>query len=98
MDARFSLTPLNAYSNLESHGNYSNVVTATPSFRVVVCKDNFQWIIQRRSGTRRRGAYFRSVSYHRSRDTLKRCWRGFVGAEESTEELDCLPEYFGRDE
>jgi len=97
MDARFSLTQLNSYSNLESHGDYGNVVTSTPSFRVVVCKDNFQWIIQRRSGTRRRGAYFRSVSYHRGRDSLKRRWRGFVGAEESTEELDSLPEYFGRD-
>ena len=85
-------------NHMESHGDYSWVVAILPRIRVIVCRDNWQWIIQRRSGTRRRGAYFRSVSYHRSRDTLKRRWRGFVGAEESTEELGSLPEYFGRGE
>ena len=98
MDAIFSLTPPVFGSNLESHGDFRDVVTTTPSFRVVVCKDSFQWIIQIRSGIRRGGAYWKSVSYHRNRDSLKRRWRGLVGGEESTKKLDALPVYFGRHE
>ena len=82
---------------METHGDYSCVVTCLPRFRVIVCKDNWQWIIQRRAGTRRGGAYFKSVSYHRDRDSLKRRWRHLVGAECVASELDGLPKYFGRD-
>ena len=98
MDAATFPLPQNSTNHMESHGDYSCVVTSSPLFRVIVCKDNWQWIIQKRSGTRRGGAYFRSISYHRDRYSLKRRWRSFVGAEESSKELDSLPEYFGRSE
>lgn len=64
--------------------------------RGLVTPFNWQWIIQRLSGTRRGGIYWKSVSYHRDRHSLTRRWRDFVGAEARTEELGRLPKSFGR--
>ena len=95
MDAATLPLPQNSTNHMESHGDYSWVVTSSPRFRVVVCKDRWQWIIQRRSGIRRGGSYWKSVSYHRDRDSLKRRWRRLVSAREGCKELELLPQYFG---
>lgn len=95
MDA--TTIPQKSKNHMESHGDYSCVVISSARFRIIICKDNWQWIIQSRSGTRRGGAYYKSVSHHRDRASLKRHWRDFVGAEEGTKELDRLPKSFGRD-
>lgn len=96
MDATTLPLPQKSGNHMESYGNYSWVVTSSPRFRVIVCKDSWQWVIQRRAGTRRGGAYFTSVSYHRDRDSLKRRWRHLVGADYVASELNNLPKLFGR--
>ena len=53
--------------------NYPNVVARLGvDWRVIVCRDGIQWIVQRRVGKRHGGARWEARSYCRSRDGLLR--------------------------
>ena len=79
-------------SERERDDHYSRViVNLNSNWRVIVCKDGIQWILQSR-----RGAEWRGRSYHTSRDSLSRVVRQVSGhlCEGSLEALDALPEIF----
>ncbi|KIC55086.1 MULTISPECIES: hypothetical protein [unclassified Leisingera] len=63
-------------SHRESSESYCRVIARAQRFRVIICKDTIQWIIQYRIGDAERGAgsRWRALSYHRSRSALIRLW------------------------
>jgi hypothetical protein len=51
-----------------------------PAWRVIVCRDGIQWIVQRRHGPERpAGACCEGRSYCRTREVLIRCCRAYSG-------------------
>ncbi|MFC3725457.1 hypothetical protein [Neoaquamicrobium sediminum] len=64
----------------ESADGYSGIVCRlNDRWRVIVCKDALQWILQRRDGERRGRARWTGESYHRRRDALIRVCRTKAG-------------------
>lgn len=65
-------------STRERDDNYQAVVHRHGSWRVIICKDGIQWIIQRakKAGTERR---WHAVSYVTSRFALMRLWSSLTG-------------------
>jgi len=78
----------------ESHDDYSHTLCVSGEFRVIICKDNLQWIIQRRDNPQKTlaGARWRGLSYCRSRKALVRLWRAKTG--QTGGALEALPENF----
>lgn len=67
-------------SHRESDAYYHGVVAVlTDHWRVIVCKDGIQWILQRRAGERHGTARFDSRSYVRARQALMRLCRERAG-------------------
>ncbi len=65
-----------AGSHRESADDYCRVIAhLSPSYRVIVCKDGIQWILQRRDGERHGRARWTGVSYCVTRDALIRLCR-----------------------
>jgi hypothetical protein len=60
--------------------SYTKVITTGEKYRVIICADNIQWIIQRLSGNR-----YRSESFCTTKSALIREWKYRVG------EADPLP-------
>jgi len=81
----------------ESHPDYGRVVITHGRYRVIVCKDNWHWIIQKREAKSTAGARWRSISYCRSQNTLLRLWTGLQRDSGRTDwpELATLPATFG---
>lgn len=85
------------HSRHETADGYSRVIChLADSLRVITCKDNWQWILQRRKKGGA-GRPWRAVSYHRTRSALigrsaALCFRIDPGA---LAMLAALPEYFG---
>ena len=80
-------------SHLERDDAYRYVVAQlAPRWRVIVCKDGIQWILQRKEASH--GGPWRGVSYHTNRDRLLRAC-GSVGPLKSgaSEMLEALPDY-----
>jgi hypothetical protein len=72
-------------SHRESDDDYSNVIAQLgPTHRVIVCKDNIQWIVQRRKDS------WRSLHYLTSRDGVLRRLKGLPG----WEALNALSDHF----
>jgi hypothetical protein len=56
----------------ETSDRYLGEIHRQGQYRVILCKDGIQWIIQRqKSGP---GAAWRALSYRTSRDALLRLW------------------------
>ena len=69
-----------APSHRERDDSYAGVVAVlNVGWRVVVCRDNLQWILQRRDGARHGRARWTGRSYCRTREALIRVSRGHVG-------------------
>ena len=77
-------TLYSAPSHRESDEDYEQVIASTSSARVINCKDDLQWIVQRWSGGR-----WRNRSFHRERQSLIQAIRG---TEASTSVLS-LPDH-----
>lgn len=80
-------------SHRERDDHYKGVVAElAPRWRVIVCKDGMQWILQRKEASH--GGPWRGVSYHTNRDGLLRAC-GSVGPLKSgaLEMLEALPDY-----
>ena len=82
----------------ESADDYGRIVSSNGKFRVIVCKGNLQWIVQRRdrSNGGLAGARWRSLRYFRTRAALITFWTGLNRSLESDipVELDALPKNF----
>ena len=73
-------------SHRETDDDYDNVVAQLgPKHRVIVCVDDWQWIVQER-----KGAQWRSMKFCTSRDGVVRRTKGLPGAEA----LAALPDHF----
>lgn len=96
MSAPFEQAPA---SHRERDDGYRGVVARLGAgWRVVVCGDGLQWIVQRRAGdpsTSR--AAWRAVSFHRERASLMRACAAFTATCEpaAVARLAMLPELFG---
>lgn len=83
----------------ETADNYAEVVVRlNDRWRVVVCKDNSQWILQCRDGTRSGRRRWKGVQYCRTRKALIRVSREFCGPldPDAMAVLEHLSEHFGR--
>ncbi|MES0861570.1 hypothetical protein ABLN87_04360 [Ruegeria sp. SCPT10] len=77
--------------NRECSDTYSEIVCATDKYRVVVCKDTIQWIIQRRRPAKQpAGRAWNAIGYCATRHALLRLWRKHMGSVPT--ELAALPD------
>ena len=77
----------------ETQDSYHDEIFRTGRYRVILCKDAIQWIIQRRG--RLAGTRWRGLSYCTCRDSLISVWWEDMGLEVPPEML-ALPEYARR--
>ena len=92
--AAYAVTP----SHRESDDNYLDVVAQlAPRWRVIVCRDYLQWIIQKRTAEPLHRGVWRGQSYVTSRNSLIRLCASFELLSDDTvfATLDALPEQFG---
>ena len=84
-------------SHRESEDNYHDVVAQlAPRWRVIVCKDYLQWIIQKRTAEPLHRGEWRGQSYVTSRNSLIRLCASLELLSDDTvcATLDALPEQF----
>lgn len=68
-----SFCPMTARSSRETDDHYAHFIAQlNPQHRVVRCKDDIQWIIQRRNGRNKRGQKWKNVKYCVLPETLLR--------------------------
>ncbi len=81
----------------ESSGAYYRVIASCENYRVILCKDAIQWIIQRRINhvRNRAGARWKAVSYHTGRRSLIRVWHAKTRLPVPVE-IQMLPEQITR--
>ena len=77
----------------ERDDGYKSVVAQlTTRWRVIVCKDGMQWIVQQKEASH--GGPWRGMSYHTNRDGLLRaCGRVGALSNDVLEALEALPDY-----
>lgn len=78
-------------SHRERSNRYQGELCRCGLYRVIVCKDGIQWIIQRQKGGPE--GRWRSVSYCVTRKTLLSLWAAYTGS--FAPELVNLPEQIG---
>ena len=73
------------------------IVQLNEQWRVVVCKDGIQWILQRRDAQRAGRVRWTGASYHCGRKSLLRVSRTLCGriAPAAMAVLEALPEWIG---
>ena len=84
-------------SHRESDDNYLDVVAQlAPRWRVIVCKDYMQWIIQKRTAEPLHRGVWRSQSYVTSRNSLIRLCASLelLSDHLAKARLEALPEQF----
>ena len=94
--AKRALPNLSGHRTGEESDSYPNVVARLgDDWRVIVCRDGIQWIVQRRAGKRHGGARWEARSYCRSRNGLFRACRDFLGeyAHAAMAALTFLPDH-----
>ncbi|GEM_PF-2024868 len=79
----------------ESADHYNNIVHISANYRVIICRDAVQWIIQHRRGKSGAGARWRSVAYCQARKALIREWHAKTGDYHGAVALGRLPEKIG---
>ena len=80
-------------SHRERDDGYKGVVAQlAPRWRVIICKDGIQWILQRKEASH--GGPWRGVSYHTSRDGLLRACGSLKALPSSgLEAVEAFPEF-----
>ena len=84
-------------SHRESDDNYHDVVAQlAPRWRVIVCKDHLQWIIQKRTAEPLHAGVWRGVSYPTTRNSLIRLCASLelLSDDNARDRLEALPEQF----
>lgn len=83
----------------ETSDAYGRVICASEAFRVIVCRDNIQWIVQARVRPQKQRATgrWKALKYLRSQRALMAFWHGLHAAKGGTNwpDLDRLPDNFG---
>ncbi|WP_376873331.1 hypothetical protein [Albirhodobacter sp. R86504] len=79
-------------TNSERDCAYGGVITRGSTHRVIACKDDMQWIIQRQKGGD--GGRWLSLAHCRCKKTLLRLWSGLNEAPSPV--LNRLPNIKGR--
>lgn len=79
----------------ERDDHYQNVICRIDGWRVIVCRDGIQWIVQRRRRAGRRQVEWKGRSYLTTRAALIREWRRHTG-DDGAVLLARLPERIGR--
>ncbi len=72
----------------ETADRYRGEIFRKSRFRVILCRDGIQWIIQRAG--RVPGGPWRGLHYCTTRKALSRLWEASTG--ETAQEIACLPE------
>jgi hypothetical protein len=83
----------------ESADDYHGIVARLSArHRVIICRDQIQWILQRREGERHGQARWAGVGYFRTRAALLRASRALCTQIDpvALAVLAALPEHFGR--
>ena len=91
-----SPTPLQASHLHKSAATYPAVYLNT-AWRVIVCRDGIQWILQRRGQERPAGARWEGRAYCRTREALVRLCRAYSGPisdPDANATIEALPERF----
>jgi hypothetical protein len=80
----------------ETADSYNGEIFRRGSFRVIVCKDGIQWILQRRKAAigMRAGTRWAALGYFQTREALARLWHGKTGGH--APEINALPERISR--
>jgi hypothetical protein len=80
-------------SHRERDDAYRNVVAQlAPRWRVIICKDGMQWILQQKESSH--GGPWRGVSYYTHRDgLLLACGSLEMASSSASEALEALPDY-----
>ena len=84
-------------SHRERDDNYAKVITQlAPRWRVIICKDGLQWILQKRSVAPPNTGTWAGKSYSTTRDALIAACsdRGLLSATSEEQLLDALPSSF----
>lgn len=68
--------PQGTKSSRETNNHYFNEIVRVGRFRVIVCRDAIQWIIQQKDTTEnsKSGVKWAAKSYHLERSSLMRGW------------------------
>lgn len=83
-------------SHRERDDDYLRVILRTSNWRVIVCKDVHQWVLQCRTrAASPDGARWEGRHYCRTREALLRLWRALSGDDGAA--LATLPERFEAD-
>ena len=88
-------------SHRESADNYhSIVVVLNDRYRVIVCRDQIQWILQKQNGQRHGQNRWDSVKFYRTRDGVIRSCHAHAGRLDANtlSILENLPSIIGGDE
>jgi len=81
------MSGVHAAFTCEEADNYAKVIARDGNLRVIVCRQDNQWILQKRKcGRWRAGGYFRT------RSALLREWTKAAGSQLA--EIEALPAYF----
>ena len=81
-------------SHRERDDNYTRVIVQlAPRWRIIICKDGIQWILQRKEASH--AGPWRGMSYHTNRDGLLRVCGSLETAccGGALEALEALPDY-----
>ena len=81
----------------ERSDSYAGEILRAGDWRVALCRDHLQWLLQRRRNPRQEGATaaWDSVGFCRSRAALLRLWRAQTGEDGAALER-LLPEHIGQ--
>lgn len=82
----------------ESADTYRGVIAKLNTcWRVIVCRDGIQWILQRRDGQRRGEARWTGWRYFRTRHAVLRACRAYAGEIDpiALAVIDRLPDWIG---
>tara|TARA_R110002096_G_scaffold202892_1_gene387667 strand:- start:363 stop:674 length:312 start_codon:yes stop_codon:yes gene_type:complete len=82
-------------SHRERDDNFTGLVYQANNWRVIICKDSIQWIIQSKPRKTTRSDAWKAVSYFVTRKALMRVWRGATGDSNGSIALGKLPERIG---
>jgi hypothetical protein len=88
--------PAAAYSTGERSDTYPDVILRVGRHRIIRCRNDIQWITQRRPAGMAATPRWDSLTYHRCRDALIRAWRGLEPqhGQMSWPDLDVLPSHY----
>ena len=79
-------------SKKESAEDYPHVITTSSDYRVIICKQDHQWIVQKAEKSSH-GRVWRGLRYFRTKKALM-AFYGSLQTLSGASELDTLPEHF----